>query len=222
MTRIEIFQILNEKVPSLKAQRLKPLRICVTGIQGTGKTVFCQQWTQDLQGSGLDALHLSIDAFHNTREIRYRQGRDSAKGYYEDAYNEKAFVEKVLNASQNEPPQVTMSVYDQLTDEHLNLLPVTISPQTIIVVDGSYLLKEIYRRHWDLKIYLKTDFQTAQNRGTARDAAALGGIEAAIDKYIKRYHLASQMYLEEIDPISIADIVIETTDFENLEILKGS
>jgi uridine kinase len=32
---------------------------------------------------GRPAVHLDSDGFHNPRDIRYRQGRDSARGYYE-------------------------------------------------------------------------------------------------------------------------------------------
>lgn len=89
MTQNETFAILREHIESMAAQR--PIRVAINGIEGTGKTVFATKLTEFLVARGRAALHVSIDGFHNQREHRYRQGRDSAKGYYEDSYNEQAF-----------------------------------------------------------------------------------------------------------------------------------
>lgn len=216
MKEMEVFEMLKNRIIEIQQQKQKAARVGINGIEGTGKTVFCEKLTQYLVEHKLDAIQVSIDGYHNTKEIRYRQGRDSAKGYYEDGYCEKEFVEKVLKSSQTENPSYVASIHDLETDEILDLEPIPLSNKTILLTDGSYLFKEIYAEYWDLKIYLKTDFETASKRGIHRDSAQLGGFEKAKEKYENRYHLASKMYIEENNPESKADFIINNSDFENL------
>jgi uridine kinase len=104
----------------------------------------------------------------------------------------------------------------------VNIEPVCITDDTILITDGAYLFKPIYRDHWDLKIYLKTDFDTALDRGIKRDAELLGGYRSAIDKYKNRYHAASKIYNDENTPEIQADIIIDNTDFYKPVVIKGA
>lgn len=221
MTQTAVFEIIKNRILQIQQQKQKVVRVGINGIEGTGKTVFCNKLTQYLIQNKLNAIPVSIDGYHNTKEIRYKQGRDSAKGYYEDGYSEMEFVEKVLKSSQNQKPNYTAMVHDLETDEVLHLKPETLSENAIIVTDGAYLFKDIYVPHWDLKIYLKTYFETAANRGINRDLQLLGGFEKAKEKYANRYHLASKMYIEANEPENKADIIINNSHFENLIIEKN-
>jgi uridine kinase len=100
--------------------------------------------------------------------------------------------------------------------------PEILSENAIILTDGSYLFKAIYAPYWDLKIYLKTDFETAAKRGINRDLEQLGGFEKTKEKYDNRYHLASKMYIDENEPEKKADIIINNSNFENLIIEKNT
>ena len=220
MTEKEVFEELMHRIRCLQDKKQKVVLVGINGIEGTGKTVFCSKFTQYLQSHQINAIHVSIDGFHNTKEIRYKQGRDAAKGYLEDAYNETAFAEKVLKSSQDKQPVFTEKIHDLETDEILHLEPIKLTPTSVLLTDGAYLFKDIFLPYWDLKIYLKTDFQVALQRGIERDAAILGGVEQAKEKYKNRYHLASAMYIHACAPETKADIIINNTDFENLVIEK--
>ena len=220
MTEKEVFELLSNKIEQIFQLKQKTVRVAINGIEGTGKTVFANKFTEYLNQKGKSALHISIDGFHFNREHRYRQGRDSAVGYYEDSYNELAFVEKILVASQNEPPTIITATHDLETDKYLDTAPIEIENNTIIITDGAYLFKPNYRKHWDIKIYLKTDFQTASMRGIKRDVELLGGLKEAIDKYNNRYHKASKIYIQKNQPEELADIIIDNTNFRDLVIQK--
>jgi uridine kinase len=218
MSENEVFKILKQRVLEIQRTKSKAVRVAINGIEGTGKTTFTEKFTSYLHSNQVNAIHITIDGFHNKKQIRYKQGRDSAKGYYEDSYNELAFTEKVLLSSQKENPHYTKAVHNLETDEILEMPPIPINHKSIIITDGAYLFKPIYREHWDLKIYLKTDFETAQKRGVKRDSLLLGGIEETKNKYQKRYHKASKIYLTKNKAEEIADIIIDNTNFENLKI----
>lgn len=220
MTRTETFTLLYDHCRRMLDSRHKPLRVAVNGMEGAGKTVFAAAFTDYLHQHGQAALHVSIDGFHHPKAHRYRQGRDSAQGYYEDSYNEEAFVDKVLLASQGEEPCIVSAVHDLETDEPVQAQPVALDSRTVLVTDGAYLFKPACLKHWDLKIYLKTSFETALERGVRRDAELLGGEAVARQKYQDRYHAASRMYLEQIQPETLADFILDNTGFDCLRLLK--
>jgi len=220
MIESEVFKVLEEKILEIQNRKNKVVRVGINGIEGTGKTVFCNNLILFLRKNGLDAIHVSIEGYHNTKELRYKQGRNSAKGYYEDGYCEIEFIEKVLKSCQSENPKYVEAIHNLETDEILKLQPRNITNKSIIVTDGAYLFKDVYSDFWDLKIYLKTDFLTASIRRINRDLIQLGGLKSTKEKYDNRYHLASKMYNEENNPMEKADVIIDNTNLEDLVIVK--
>lgn len=220
MQQIKIFSIILNEIRKIRETKPKPIRIAVNGIEGTGKTTFSAALVTYLNRQNCPAHHVSIDGFHFNKEVRYRQGRDSANGYYEDSYDEHSFVEKVLLLSQKTPPEYIQATHDLLTDAYLDLPPVNLKNEAVIVTDGCYLFKPVFNPHWDFRIYLKTDFETALARGAKRDEISLNGFENAKLKFKLRYHKASKRYIDEVHPEKFADMIIDMTNFANLIILS--
>ena len=221
MTETELFALIRKRISTILSQKQRPVRVAINGIEGTGKTVFTRKLTTNLQTQKIKALHVSIDGFHFDKKIRYRQGKDSAKGYYEDAYDESGFVEKLLLTSQSDHPTITKATHDLDTDKYLHSAPIPIDKHTVILTDGAYLFKSTFREHWDLKIYLKTSFAMALQRGVERDRETLGGHQLAKKKFEERYHAASRRYLQENQPLDLADLVIDNSDCSDLKLLKN-
>lgn len=220
MEQNALFVKLKEEILRLQKLKEKPLRVAINGVEGAGKTTFAASFCTFLQRDGVGAIHVSIDGFHYNKAYRYQQGRNSAKGYYEDSYQEEAFVEKVLLASQKEFPSYIKAVHDLKTDEYLDLAPIHINNDSVLITDGAYLFKPAYIQHWDLKIYLEVDFDTARGRGVQRDCLHLGGIIEAEEKFKKRYHAASKLYIESCQPQTKADWLIDVSNFEDYTILN--
>lgn len=96
-----IADILDKRATSLPA---RVLRVAVTGITASGKSTLAEELEQTLKRRGRNCVHIAVDDFHNPRDLRYRQGRESAEGYYFDAYNYpllKKFVLEPLAAGGN-------------------------------------------------------------------------------------------------------------------------
>ena len=72
-----------------------PTRVGVSGITASGKTTFANELAEEIK-RGLPVTCASIDDFHNSKVIRYTQGKESARGYYEDAHDYTAFKERLL------------------------------------------------------------------------------------------------------------------------------
>lgn len=73
-----------------------PIRVGIDGVCGVGKSTFAAELADRIDARGRPAILLDSDGFHNVRSVRYRQGRDSARGYYEDAYDFESLRDFVL------------------------------------------------------------------------------------------------------------------------------
>ena len=76
-----------------------------------------------------------------------------------------------------------------------------------VIADGIFIHKPEIRDVWDLSVWLEVDRATARARALTRDASWM---EDAVSRYDRRYGPAEDRYLAEIDPASLADIVVNT------------
>jgi len=73
-----------------------PVRVGIDGVDVSGKTMLAEKLIEPLKSKGRSVIRVSIDGFHNPSKIRYRQGRGSPKGYYEDSFNHNVIASCVL------------------------------------------------------------------------------------------------------------------------------
>src|SRR3989338_1864290 len=80
----------------LSVKKSHPVRVGIDGVDGSGKTFMADELAEELKASGKQIIRISIDRFHNPREVRYQKGRNSPEGYYFDSFDNKAVFENVL------------------------------------------------------------------------------------------------------------------------------
>lgn len=192
-----------------------PLRVGIDGPCGSGKSTLARELVAAITARGRVAVHLDSDGFHNTRDIRYRQRRASARGYYENAYNFTALLHQVLLPLGPDGSRVyATKVHDMLTDEIAIDATATAPDDGIVVFDCTFLQRGALRDHWDEVIYLQVSRDVGIARGAARDAAALGGIDSARQAYEDRYMAACDLYIHEEHPAEHASILVDHDDLE--------
>jgi len=190
-----------------------PLRVGIDGVCGSGKSTFARDLTGVLVARGVPAVQLDSDGFHSVRAIRYRQGRGSARGYYEDAYDFAALADRVLRPLGPGGSRLYATrVHDLATDETLDDELAKAEPDAVVVFDGTFLQRGGMRALWDEVVFLEVDPAVAVLRGVERDATSLGGPEAARAAYESRYMAACDIYLREERPAERASIVIAHDD----------
>jgi hypothetical protein len=64
-----------------------PTRVAIDGVTASGKSTLACEIIDAVAARGRPVVHLTMDGYHHPREHRYRQGRLSARGYYDDAYD---------------------------------------------------------------------------------------------------------------------------------------
>jgi uridine kinase len=210
----EVARRLCERAPG------HPLRVGIDGVCGVGKSTFADELVTRIAARGRPALLLDSDGFHHVREIRYRQGRDSARGYYEDAYDFTALRERALEPlGPGGSRRYATRVHDLATDEVVREFG-TAPADAIVVFAATFLQRGGLRESWDEVIYLDAAVERAEQRGIRRDAEHLGGRDVAARAYASRYMAACRMYLDEEDPRERASIVIDHDDPERPRVIE--
>ena len=205
-----IADIVDKRATSLPA---RVLRVAVTGITASGKSTLAQELEQALKRRGRNCVHIAVDDFHNPRDLRYRQGRESAEGYYFDAYNYpllKKLVLEPLAAGGNLIYQA--HGFDLETDTLITEEPKKANAGDIFLFAASFLLQPELVSYFDYRIYVDTDFEVAQQRGVERDLVRLGSWENAVRLYRQRYHAAQRIYFAESNPVQYADALLKNNN----------
>lgn len=193
----------------IELQVNRPLRVAIDGITASGKTTLGDELTAAVTDYGRPVVRIRMDDFHHLREHRYRQGKDSAQGYYDDAYDFDTLNRVVL-----EPlgPHGDLMFRRRIIDLASNTAvdePAEHAPADgVLIVDGSFMQRH-HRRSWDVVIFVHTSFDEALRRGIGRDAAQFGGAVEAEERYAQRYHAASRIYVDEMNPAQTADFVVD-------------
>lgn len=200
-----------------------PLRVAIDGITGVGKTTFARNLAEHLAGRERATIHVSMDGFHNFRATRYRQGRGSADGYYEDAYDFDGVRRELLDPlGVGGDRRFRTAVIDLATDTPVRDEQRIAGADDVLIVDGSFLQKPQLRDAWDVVVFLDASFEAAEDRGATRDADALGGLDAARAAFRNRYHAAQRRYLAECNPVENADMVVDAEDVTAMRLVRAS
>ncbi|UQE76025.1 hypothetical protein MYK68_05360 [Gordonia sp. PP30] len=191
----------------------RPWRVGVDGVCGAGKSTFARTLTAVIQGSGRPVVFIDSDGFHHTRARRYRQGRSSARGYYDDAYDFDSLASEVLRPlGPDGSRRYATKVHDLTSDEVITGATAVAAANSIVIFDATFIQRPELDGLWDDVLYLHSDESAAIARGVTRDADALGGEAAARIAFESRYMAACRIYLAERQPRSRASIVIDNTD----------
>lgn len=214
MLRGKLISELVDKILILKASH--PIRVGISGITASGKTTLANELAVELQTRKKNVIRTSIDHFHNPKCIRYRQGKESALGYYQDAHDYESFKQKLLiplGPGGNLHYQ-TISL-ELATDQYVKPDIQVASKDMILIVDGTFLFKKQLCDLYDFKIFVDTDFELARQRGAKREEQAFGSYEKSEEMFIKRYHAPSKIYMDEHKPQFKADVVINNNNLND-------
>ncbi|MGH0563080.1 hypothetical protein ACQVQF_02985 [Bacillus cereus] len=218
MCRKQNIKEIIDRILTLKLTH--PIRVGVSGITASGKTTFANELAEEIKKRGLPVTRASIDDFHNPRLIRYAQGKESAKGYYEDAHDYTAFKERLLKPlGPNGNLQYETISHKLITDIPVYNTPIFAQPNMVLIVDGTFLFKKDVAHLFDYKIFVDTDFEIARKRGVKRETEAFGSYKEAEKMFLNRYHAACKMYIEEHNPKDCADVVFRNSDLAKPELI---
>ncbi|OGO31798.1 MAG: hypothetical protein A2Z29_08330 [Chloroflexi bacterium RBG_16_56_11] len=210
--RLPIFENILGEIGRKKAAG-RPYVVGISGIDCSGKSLFAGAFEKFLQAKGHQTQLISLDDFHNPKEIRCA-GKDQADNYYNRSFNINLIKEKLLKPLRGKKAfSVRMTLLDWRTDRYEIEREFSFSRDTIVIFEGVFLFRNELAPHIDYKVFLSITFEESKKRAKERDA------EAVIKKYDNKYLPAQRKYLEEYPPRKTADIVIDNTDYHRPHIM---
>lgn len=191
--------------------------VAIDGVDGSGKTRFADTLADHLRHEGWPVIRASIDDFHNTRSKRYRQGRLSPQGFFQDSYNYPAFVSALLQPlGKGGNGMYRTKFHDLVSDMLVEAPPQQADPNAILIVDGIFLHRHELADYWNYSIFLDVDFKTTFQRMAARD----GSSPDPLDALNKRYYNGQLLYFEACNPVQRASAVIDNHNFHHPRIVR--
>lgn len=187
-------------------ERSHPFRVGIDGLSGSGKTSLSDELANELQARGRNVTQIHQDDFHNLRALRHRQGRNSARGYYEDAFNWQALIDFVLvPLGPGGDRRYRRRIMDLDTDIALDEDRIAASADDIVIVEGTFLQRPELVNHWDLRVFVEVGLHIARSHGVARDS--LKSDPALIAQlWDERYQPSELEYLSSDRPLDHADV----------------
>ena len=198
------------------------LRVAVDGLTGAGKTSFGHELAAALRALGRPTMRASMDDFkHPWRHAReHGYDRVSGEGYYRNAYDFRSARDLLLRpAGPTGSGVVVLCGHDPLTGEDHRDKRISAPAGAILIVDSVFAFRPEYNDCWEYRIWLEADPQIALWRGISRDCAA-EGFEEAARVHRDRYRVSEMIYLAEVHPQALADVIIDNSNLACPHILR--
>lgn len=206
--RLALLDVIADRIPVPDDTRGNVF-VGIDGVDGAGKTVFADELAVVLRSRGTCVILVSIDGFHHQRAQRYRQDRDSPRGFWEDSYDYAAFMDAVLTPlrTQIRGSYVT-AVHDVHTDRALHLTPVANEHPAIVLVDGIFLHRDELRAVWDFSVFLHAPFERSVLRLAVRDGSHPDPAHPSNRRYVE----GQRHYFAAVRPWERASVVVDHAD----------
>ena len=216
-----IFKHLSEVI--LGYQKNMPILCGIDGVDAAGKTTFADRLAYRLKESNRQIIRASIDGFHNPAIIRYRKGRNSPEGYYQDSFNYHLLIEKLLKPLSSGDLKYKEVVFDYRIDGEANVPIKKADKDAILIMDGIFLYRPELLNYWDIKVFLDVSFDVTVQRAIkrAKSQKTPDSEQDIIDIYNCRYIPGQKLYFQEANPQEKADILINNNDY-NIPIIIRS
>lgn len=218
MTPNAVRAVVNHVADRIIDMPIAGSRVAIDGPDGAGKTHFADGLAAALQDRHCSVVRVSIDDFHNVRAMRYRQGRHSPLGFWEDSYNYERFRSDVLTPfGPQGSRRFRRAGYSHVTDETLHPPLETADSAAILIVDGIFLHRVELRAQWDLTVFLDVEFIETARRMALRDGTSPDPDHPSMRRYVE----GQREYFRQCQPQQRATILIDNNNLHVPKILRG-
>lgn len=207
---IEGFDALATSVVGAVPQDQRVL-IAIDGIGGSGKSVFAERLARRFARRHVVLLH--ADDFFQPAAVRHRRGRTSAEGFWLDAYNHDALVSWALEPlGRDGDGSYCASSYDPVGDRVVRPAPRRADHDALVIVEGTFLLRDEIAGHWDFSIFLDVPFSEGARRMAQRAVVEQCTAPPPTPVLTDRYDGAQRLYFGRCMPWTRATLVVDSTD----------
>jgi len=213
-------EVLERVVGLIETLAKGRLRIVLDGLTAAGKTSLGHELAAGLATRGRPAFRASMDDFKRPWRDAHLYDRKSGEGYYRNAFDLDAAKRLLLGpTAPGADGVVALCSIDPLTQIDHAAVKVQMPHDGVLVVDGVFGCRPEINDFWDLRIWVDVDAELSVRRGADRDAARDGAAEAE-RLHRERYLAAETIYLQEVDPLSFVEVVLDNSDFARPVIVR--
>lgn len=199
----------------IQAIDLTRVRVAVDGRSAAGKTTLGHELARVLVNMGRVVLRASLDDFKRPWSERHLYDRTSGEGFYRNAHDFDAVRTLLLEpAAPTGSGRVSLCSIDPLTQLNHADEQVIMPEGGVLIVDTTFAFRPELAEYWDFRIRVEIDAELSLRRGVDRDASR-DGVAAAEAVHRDRYGVAEEIYVAEVDPVAMAHVVVDNTEFDN-------
>ncbi|MGB8525837.1 MAG: hypothetical protein WCD75_03135 [Rhodoplanes sp.] len=187
--------------------RERAVLVAVSGIDGCGKGWLTRQIVDELQARGINAANINIDGWLNLPDKRFSDKNPAEHFYLHAIRFDEMFAQLVLPLRDHRSVSVeadfaeeTAMTYRKHTYEFADI--------DVIVLEGIYLLKQAFRKYYDLSTWIDCSFAKALERALSRGQEGLPPAET-IRAYETIYFPAQRIHFQRDDPKNAATIIVD-------------
>ena len=216
--RALVLDRLVEMIDSLGDHRL---RVAIDGLTAAGKTSLGHEFARGLSRRGRPVFRASLDDFKRPWSERHLYDRESGEGYYRNAFDREAACRLLLDPSgPTADGLVALCSIDPITQIDHSAVKSPMPPNGVLIVDGVFAYRPEINGYWDLRIWLEIDSELSVGRGMERDREMEGNAAQAEALHRDRYLVGELLYIDEVDPRSFVEVIVDNTDFDSPRLLR--
>jgi uridine kinase len=188
------------------------LLVGVDGFTAAGKTSFGHELAACISSAGRPVLRATLDDFKRPWRDRHLYDRKTGEGYYRNAYDYAAVRRLLLDRCRSlDATCVALCSIDPLTQQDHSAEVTPLGADAVLIVDGVFAFRPEINEYWDFRVWLQVDAELSVQRGAERDQNWAGSEAESIHR--NRYLVAEHIYLREVEPLSMMDVVIDNSVF---------
>ena len=184
--------------------------VAVSGIDASGKGYLSRELTRGLQARGCQVALINVDGWLRLPHERF-SATEPARHFYTHAVRfQQMFAQLIVPLRERRGIDVEADFAEEAARAYRKHR-YRFADVDVILLEGIYLLKQAYRHHYDLSIWIECSFETALKRAVARAQEGLPPAET-IRVYETIYFPAQRLHFERDAPIRAANIVLHNDD----------
>jgi uridine kinase len=211
LSRAKLLALLADSVEVRSVGR--PVRVAIDGVAASGKTTMGDELAVVLRQRGRHVIRACVDDFHLPRDEQYWRDLYTAQACYRDTFDYPALTGLLLDPL---GPGGTLKYQTALVDHHADIAACPVAAEaptdSLLVLDGVFLLRPELRDRWELKIHLSVQPSEILRRARIRDLDLFGSIEEVDRRYLSRYLPAQEIYQANDRPFEHADFIVVNDD----------
>lgn len=202
-------------------ERPHPVRVAIDGRSAAGKSTLGDELAA-LLGPRRPVIRASVDDFYGLWLHRHNRRYLSAEAFYSGAYDYSALRSLLLGPlGPGGSRRYRTRWHGSWNEGGIDEPEQVASDAAALIVEGVFLLRPELNGHWDVRVFVDIDVEQSLERGVERDltldepATRAVRREQRVRVYQERYLPADESYLRVVNPISLADIVVDNRALEN-------